>query len=109
MDKLDTSDQKLKKKSCDSLAQPNGLFNGRHAKADVSLMDRSKPPASERHTSGPRNAKPPEPRGIQAYWKNKEARPMASGIADNNQKQSNFISILKVTQTKKDGASNETK
>jgi len=34
---------------------------------------------------------------------------MANGVADNNKKQSNFISILKVTQAKKDGASNETK
>jgi len=34
---------------------------------------------------------------------------MASGIADINEKKSNFISILKVTQAKKDEASNETK
>lgn len=60
MDKLETSDQKLKKNSCDFLAQHNGLFNGRRAKVDVGLMDRSKPPASERHMSGLRNAEPIE-------------------------------------------------
>jgi len=68
MDKLDTSDHKLKKKSCDLLAQPNSLFGGsRHVQVDVSLMDRWKQPASESQMSGPRDAEDPELRGIEVY------------------------------------------